>query len=68
MPNLTEQEYIQELGQVCPVCKASDIRTDGEANFDDDYAWQRVNCKDCNARWDDVYKLVGYTLSEVNNA
>ena len=66
MPNLTEQEYIQELGQVCPICKASDIRTDGEASFDADYAWQRITCEDCNARWDDVYKLVGYSLSVVD--
>lgn len=64
MPNLTEQEYIQKLGQVCPVCQAYDIRTDGEASFDDDYAWQSITCEDCNARWDDMYKLVGYSLSE----
>jgi len=62
MTKLTEQEYIQELGQVCPICKSSDIRTDGNTDFDADYAWQRVNCKDCNTNWDDVYKLVGYSL------
>ena len=68
MPNLTEQEYISKGGQLCPRCKSSDIRTYGEANFDDDYVWQRIICEDCSVEWDDVYKLVGYTLSEVNNA
>jgi len=62
MPKLTEQEYVQELGQVCPVCQASDIRTAGQANFDADYAWQLVKCEDCNLEWDDVYQLVGYSL------
>ena len=64
MPKLSEKEYLQELGQLCPMCKSEDIQATGVIETDSDYGWQRVECSNCNAEWDDVYKLVGYSLKE----
>jgi len=63
MPKLSEQEYVQRIGQVCPVCESSDIKTRGAVDTDSDYGWQRIECSNCSAEWDDVYKLIGYSFS-----
>jgi len=64
MPKLSEKEYLRELGQLCPMCKSEDIQTTGVIETDSDCGWQRVECSNCSAEWDDVYKLVGYDLKE----
>ena len=63
MPKLSEEEYLRELGQVCPMCKSLDIQSNGAIETDSDYGWQRIECRACDAEWSDVYKLVGYDLS-----
>ena len=60
---MTQEEYINKAGQLCPVCKSPAIKTMGEVDTDDDYAWQRIQCSNCSNQWDDTYKLVGYSLS-----
>jgi len=67
VPKLSEEEYLLELGQRCPMCKSEDIQTTGVIETDSDYGWHKVECSSCNAEWDDVYKLVGYSLKETSN-
>jgi len=44
----------------CPACGSTMISADSSADIDDKFATQRVSCSDCEANWDDIYKLVHY--------
>lgn len=49
-------EYMQTGAQHCPVCKSLDI-SGGFVEVAGMEAWQEVSCNECDARWQDVYKL-----------
>ena len=56
---LTQKQYVDKVGGVCPYCQSTDI--EGEHfEVDGGSAWQEVHCNDCDAYWTDLYKLVGY--------
>lgn len=43
----------------CPFCGGNELTLyDWDALADT--AWQRVECDDCDKKWDDIYKLQGY--------
>ena len=67
MPKLSEEEYVKTMGHRCPMCESPDIETQSGYGADSDYSWQPVKCNRCDAVWDDVYKLIGYSLKENNN-
>jgi Zn ribbon nucleic-acid-binding protein len=58
-PAMTNDEYIQEGGTVCPFCKSYDIQGQ-EVNIDAGSAWQDVSCNKCGHEWQDTYTLTGY--------
>ena len=64
MPKLSEEEYVQTMGHRCPMCESPDIETRSGYGVDSDYGWQPIKCNRCDAVWDDVYKLIGYSLKE----
>ena len=55
---ITQKEYCHK--QCCPVCQSDNIEYgDSDYDWDGNYcheAW----CCDCEAKWDEVYQLVGY--------
>lgn len=56
---LTDQEYTDKGGLVCPYCGSTDIeaeRFEGEALE----VWSRVECNDCHRKWFDVYTMTRY--------
>ena len=58
---MTSEEYINETGLKCPVCKSENIfRTGFDVN--DNYCGITVVCCDCNSCWKEVY-----TLKEIKN-
>jgi DNA-directed RNA polymerase subunit RPC12/RpoP len=60
---LSEQQYIEKMGLICPRCESDKIDVE-HAEFDGDYAWQVVECSECSLRWVDDYSLTGYTITE----
>ena len=60
---LSEQQYIEKRGLICPRCESDDIGVE-HAEFDGDYAWQVTECDKCDLRWIDDYSLTGYTITE----
>jgi hypothetical protein len=54
----SQKAYLKHDGQ-CPRCGSGDING-GFIEVDGAGASQEVSCNDCNAKWIDLYKLVGY--------
>jgi C4-type Zn-finger protein len=58
---MTQKEYIEEKGMICPNCKSRNLETVefdyGEPNED---LTHYLECKDCVFAWAEVYKLMGY--------
>ena len=61
MPTPSSNEnYVRHLGQRCPTCGAYRVVATRLVETDDASAWQEMICFECNATWQDIYKLVGY--------
>jgi hypothetical protein len=61
-PLITEEqsdEYAKNWGGNCPFCGSSQLDGVGSLEIDGGEIWQEIECLDCDARWDDIYKLVG---------
>lgn len=51
-----KKRYLKEPS-LCPFCGEGNIEGD-QLEVDGAYAWQQVHCTDCQATWNDIYKLV----------
>ncbi len=62
---LTQEEYVDKMGCLCPIC-GKGTETDGHELFkqDDGIAWQSRKCSNCGAKWTDQYELVGFSPTE----
>lgn len=61
---MTNDQYIEEGGNRCPACNSGNISAESMFESDSAGGWRKVVCYDCNARWNDIYVLVGYELVE----
>lgn len=61
---LTDEQYVARNGSICPACSSSQIRA-GDIEVDGATAWQSVSCLHCEATWNDMYALKGYSELEV---
>lgn len=61
---MSEYDYVESGGSVCPFCGSSDISACGPLDADSIVAWQNVTCSDCDRDWNDLYRLVGYEPTE----
>lgn len=52
--------YREEEGLYCPQCESNDLEG-GTLQLHGVEVHQKVNCNDCDAWWEDVYRLSGYT-------
>lgn len=59
MTKLTREEYVKEGGAKCPACGSNQL--EGSFNFiGGGSMYQRIVCVECQAQWEDEYKLIGY--------
>ena len=59
---LSQEDYIAQKGRICPACRTEDGNTEGGSiDIEGTLGFQEVICLECEARWNDVYKLVGYS-------
>jgi transcription elongation factor Elf1 len=56
---LTNEQYLAGDANVCPFCGSLDIRGD-EIEIAGKTAIQEVSCNECDAQWDDHYRLDHY--------
>lgn len=57
---LTQEQYVQKGGLICPICQANDSTEGSSIEIDCNVAYQDCNCLECGANWTDVYILSGY--------
>lgn len=58
---MTQEEYKEKLGNVCPQCQSHDIEGEG-VDVDGNQAHQEVSCSNCFAVWVDTYTLSYFNL------
>ncbi len=58
---VVKRRYLKDHGTRCPFCKSENIEG-GHVDIDGGAAWQRCGCNDCNASWEDSYKLTGIEI------
>ena len=63
--SLTEKEYVNKLGLVCPNCQSGNMESIDSVRVDMGCATQPYMCNVCNATWDDQYTLDGYDNLQV---
>ena len=58
---LTAEEYIAEGAGKCPFCLSDDIVGESvEVSVTE--AWQEIECQNCGAVWQNIYKLVAVDI------
>ena len=57
---LTDQQYVQRQGLVCPFCHGDDLGIRSPVTQKTDVATQEIKCNGCGRVWDDVFILSGY--------
>ena len=63
---MTQEEYVEAGGNHCVKCRSENIGT-STIYVEAGSASQKCFCQTCEAEWNDVYKLVGYSdLKEGN--
>ena len=62
--SLTEKEYVNSFGLVCPNCQSGAIESINSVTIHMGCATQPYMCNVCNATWDDQYTLDGYSNLE----
>lgn len=58
---MTNKEYRERDGAVCPFCESQDI-VGGSWDEEGVTTTQEVDCSECGASWLDFYKLQGYDI------
>jgi hypothetical protein len=61
---LSPEGYAEQGSGLCPVCRGWNIGG-STITIDQQFAIQKVGCNDCEASWEDWYKLQGYTELDV---
>jgi len=63
MKRMSEEEYVNNGGNLCPVCESDTTQT-GEKAFETVVLFWEMDCFNCGANWDERYELVGYHINE----
>ena len=65
--SLTEKEYVDKLGLICPNCQSGDIEAINSVTVQIGCATQPFICKVCDATWDDQYTFDSYGNLEIKS-
>ena len=53
-----EEKYLETAGNCCPNCGGDDFEC-GDMESDGLEAWRPITCNDCDASWEDSYRMTG---------
>lgn len=63
---MTNEEYIKERGEVCPVCRSRNIGHVDDLEvvnlIESKPVYVTVTCNDCGRTWTEEYALAGFDL------
>jgi len=59
---MTQQEYLDCTGTLCPRCESSDL-TGMDSWPDGDYFVYKIVCETCDLTYDEIYTLSRYELT-----
>jgi hypothetical protein len=65
---LSDAEYIKSGGNTCPNCRRKGTLEGGNVEVSGTEAYQTVICIDCGAKFEDVFKLIGYADLDLSEA
>ncbi len=60
MGTMTDKEYLDYGGNVCPICKKESVEAEG-MDMDGDIGWSNARCIECGATWTDQWKMIGFS-------
>lgn len=60
MGAMTDAQFLARRGVRCPSCGSDNLSGAGRADTEAGIAWQKISCDDCDATWNDKYKMIGY--------
>ncbi len=65
MPKLTDEQYRDLNGSICPYCGSREIVVSGKVEvgklyYDPDRRTQTVTCTDCSEQWYDLHPQQGF--------
>lgn len=60
MGEMTDKEYLDESGNLCPYCRSVNLENCGAPEIETGTCYQQVECYDCGRMWDDVYEFKGW--------
>jgi len=64
MKPVSSKQYAARGGCSCPACGSQDVEG-FSIEVDHGGAYQECHCHDCDARWNDQYRLKGYSALRV---
>ena len=64
MELISQKEYVDYKGSICPNCRSHNISA-GDRESDCDTIWVNVECSNCGAYWTEYYTLSGYDNLEI---
>lgn len=47
----SQKEYLEELGNKCPICNSENLEKSYTLGFDGSSAWRDLKCLDCKTTW-----------------
>lgn len=60
-----EKKYMDDGGNHCPVCgSGSEDLESGQIESDGLLAWRSIDCKACDASWDEQFQLTGISKAQ----
>jgi transposase-like protein len=63
---LSEEQFIEEEGCVCPACGSHNLWF-GDAHTECGGAFQSMSCEECKAEWTTHYTMTGYIFLETED-
>jgi hypothetical protein len=57
---MTDTEYVGFGGTRCPYCRSTEIEAPSSCDVDAGITTQLLVCHNCDGKWTDNYRLIGY--------
>lgn len=62
---MTQEHYLRNGGSRCPFCGSDEVAGTSTIQAEASKAWQDIECSACGKKWQDEYKLTGYSTEHV---
>jgi hypothetical protein len=56
---MSDAEYLAKEAGQCPYCRSFSLKAQ-DSEFEGLHAWQKVECEECGAMWDEGFVMTGW--------